>query len=335
MQSVMKVSVILTVLNEGPGMDELLEALLAQSTPPDEIVIVDGGSRDDTLARLQAWAARDARVKVHVAPGVNISRGRNIAIGLASGDVLAVTDGGCRPDVHWLAGLLQPLRDDPTVGAVGGRFVPVSANRFEFYAGLMSVPDLGSESQRGMFYGRSSAFRRVVWERVGGYPEWLYTGEDTLFAIAAGKLGGHRVVYAPESLLSWRPRPTLRKLTKMFYLYGRGNGRIANGDLRGSLYWLRYHALLAVALLLSPWQPWLLLLVGAAAWQLGRTLVAPNLALLRHAPGVAADRYLHVPLIAMARNLATNLGYLRGWDELRRGADFKQRLEAYLAGPQR
>lgn len=328
----MKVSVILTVLNEGPGMAVLLDALLAQSSPPDEIVVVDGGSRDDTQALLQAYAQRDPRVKVHVAPGVNISRGRNLAIERATGDVLAVTDGGCQPDANWLAALLQPMRDDPTVGAVGGRFVPIAESRFEFYAGLMSVPDLGSESQRGMFYGRSSAFRREVWLRVGGYPEWLYTGEDTLFAIAAGKLGGCRVVYAPDSLLAWRPRPSLRKLAKMFYLYGRGNGRIANGDLRGSWYWLRFYALLAVALLLSPWQPWLLVLAGGVLVQLTRSLVAPNLRLLRDAPGVAADRFIHVPLIALARNLATNLGYLRGWDELRRGADFKQRLDAYLAG---
>lgn len=331
----LKVSVILTVLNEGPGMAELLDALLGQSTPPDEIVIVDGGSKDDTLALLQRYAQRDDRVRVHVEPGVNIARGRNLAIARATGDVLAVTDGGCRPDARWLEMLLQPLRDDPAVGAVGGRFVPVSEGRFEFYSGLMSVPDLAGESQRGMFYGRSSAFRRDVWARVGGYPEWLYTGEDTLFAIAVGRLPDCRIAYAPQSLLSWRPRPTLRKLTKMFYLYGRGNGRIAHGDLRGSFYWLRYHALLAVALLLSPWQPWLLVLAGLAGWQLGRTLVAPNLRLVQGAPGVATDRFIHVPLIALARNLATNLGYLRGWDELRRGADFKQKLEAYLGGRSR
>jgi len=69
---------------------------------------------------------------------------------------------------------------------------------------------------------------RRLWERVGGYPEWLYTAEDTLFALAAGRLAEYKVVYAPASVLYWRPRPTLRKMARMFYLYGRGNGRIQN-----------------------------------------------------------------------------------------------------------
>ena len=61
----MKISVILTVLNEGEGLATLLDALLTQSLPADEFVIVDGGSRDDTLAILQERARRDARLRVH------------------------------------------------------------------------------------------------------------------------------------------------------------------------------------------------------------------------------------------------------------------------------
>jgi len=328
----MKVSVILTVLNEGQGMAELLEALLAQTTPPDEVVVVDGGSTDDTLKVLTETAQRDPRFKVFVEPGVNIARGRNIAISRAEGDVIAVTDGGCRPEPNWLEELLAPMRNDAAVGAVGGRFIPVAQGRFEHYCGQMSVPDLGGESQRGMFYGRSSAFRRRLWERVGGYPEWLYTAEDTLFALAAGRLAEYKVVYAPASVLYWRPRPTLRKMARMFYLYGRGNGRIQNGDLKGCLYWLRYYAALGLTLVLGLLQPWLWLVSGVIGWHLYRTVAAPNLRLIEAASGNAADRYFYVPLIAVTRNLSTNLGFFRGWLEHRQGGQFKQKLDSYLKG---
>lgn len=331
----MRVSVILTVLNEGEGLAELLDALLAQTRPADEFVIVDGGSRDSTVSTLEHYASQDTRFRIHVEPGVNIARGRNIAIERATGDVIAVTDGGCRPDRDWLRELLAPMDADPSVGAVGGRFIPVGKSRFEFYSGLMSVPDLGSESQRGMFYGRSSAFRKSLWEQVGGYPEWLYTAEDTLFAIGAGRRTTYRIVYAPASLLYWRPRPTLRKLAKMFYLYGRGNGRIQHGSLEGSFYWLRYHGAMVATLLLALWSPVLLLASAFVGWQLYRGIVAPNLRLVDSRlvrSERSPDRYVYVPLIALTRNLSTNLGFLRGWLEFRRGADFKQKLEQYLGG---
>jgi glycosyltransferase involved in cell wall biosynthesis len=328
----MKVSVILTVLNEGPGMAELLDALLGQSAMPDEIVVVDGGSTDNTLKLLTEYSLRDRRLKFHVEPGVNIARGRNIAISLAEGDVIAVTDGGCRPERDWLAGLIAPLRSDPTVGAVGGRFIPVASGRFEHYCGQMSVPDLGSDAQRGMFYGRSSAFRRQLWERVGGYPEWLYTAEDTLFAIGAGRLADYKIVYAPASVLHWRPRPTPRKMARMFYLYGRGNGRIQNGDLKGCLYWLRYYLALALSLALGIIQPWFWLVSAMIGWHLYRSVAAPNLRLIETTADKSPDRYFYVPLIAITRNLSTNLGFLRGWLEHRHDGQFKRKLDAYLNG---
>ncbi len=330
----MKVSVVLTLLNEGDGLVDLLDALLAQSWPANEFVIVDGGSKDNTVRVLHDYAARDSRFRVYVEPGVNIARGRNIAIAHATGDVIAVTDGGCHPDRHWLRELLTPMEADPGVGAVGGQFVPVTVGRFEFYSGLMSIPNLSSSSQRGMFYGRSSAFRKRLWERVGGYPEWLYTAEDTLFAIGAGRLAEYRIAYAPDSLLHWRPRPTLRKLAKMFYLYGRGNGRIQHGDLKGTLYWMRYYVLLLLGLGLGFVYPWLWLPTALVAWHLYRTIVRPNLRTVEERAPPAADRYLYVPVIAIARNLSTNLGYLRGWLEYRRDGRFKQQLDNYLKGRQ-
>lgn len=329
----MKVSVILTVLNEGAGLVDLLDALLAQSRPADEFVIVDGGSCDDTIEILQRYAIADVRFNIHREPGVNIARGRNIAIERASGEVMAVTDGGCRPERDWLAELLAPMEADPSVGAVGGRFVPASHSRFEYYCGKMSVPDLGGESQRGMFYGRSSAFCRALWLDIGGYPEWLYTGEDTLFALSAGRLSKYKIVYAPASILHWRPRQSLSKMIKMFYLYGRGNGRIQHGNVAGALYWLKYHVTLLVSLVAGGVFPLAWLVTLMVTWHLYQSIVKPNLSLVQSAGLEPADRLFYVPLIALMRNIATNCGYLRGWLEHRAGGDFKQQLDRYLRRP--
>ena len=50
------VSVVLTILNEAGSLNKLLGALMSQSCLPDEIIIVDGGSSDGSLAILQACA---------------------------------------------------------------------------------------------------------------------------------------------------------------------------------------------------------------------------------------------------------------------------------------
>ncbi|MEK6572700.1 MAG: glycosyltransferase, partial [Chloroflexota bacterium] len=89
----MKVSLILTVLNEGDHIRRLLDSVVKQSRRPDEVVVCDGGSRDNTVAVIQEYADR-LPLKILSAPGANISQGRNVAIRAATGDVIAVTDAG-------------------------------------------------------------------------------------------------------------------------------------------------------------------------------------------------------------------------------------------------
>src|SRR5262245_13667979 len=102
----MKVSLVITVLNEGEHIRPLLDSVLGQTRPPDEVVICGGGSRDNTLAVIGEYAGR-LPLKTLSAPGSNISTGRNAAIREAAGDVIAVTDAGVRLEAQWLEELLR------------------------------------------------------------------------------------------------------------------------------------------------------------------------------------------------------------------------------------
>ena len=107
----MRVTVISTVLNEGEAIRRLLDSLLAQTRRPDEVVIVDGGSRDNTVAVIQEYAGR-LPLRVLVEPGANISRGRNVAIAAATGEVIASVDAGVWLEPQWLEKLVEPLMAD-------------------------------------------------------------------------------------------------------------------------------------------------------------------------------------------------------------------------------
>jgi glycosyltransferase involved in cell wall biosynthesis len=268
-----KVSVIATVLNEGPAIARLLESLAAQSRQPDEVVIVDGGSTDDTLAVLQAWSdSGRLLLRVLEEPGANISMGRNTAIAAATGDVIATTDAGVRLEEGWLAALVAPFEDgapERSVAVVSGWFVADPQTLFEAAMGATVLPGV-QEITADTFLpsSRSVAFRKVAWERAGGYPEWLDYCEDLIFDFRLRDLYGP-FPFAPAATVHFRPRGSLRALFKQYYRYARGDGKADLWRRRHAIRYLTYlvagPALVVLALFHSPW--WgLVLLAGVAAY---------------------------------------------------------------------
>ena len=95
------ISVVVTVRDDREELALLLEALAAQTTPPAEVVIVDGGSTDGTRELAAGWRPDSFTVRLIDAPGANISAGRNIGIEAATTEWIACTDAGCRPVEGW------------------------------------------------------------------------------------------------------------------------------------------------------------------------------------------------------------------------------------------
>lgn len=221
----MKVSLVSTMLNEAKGLPEFLASLKAQKRPPDEWVVVDGGSTDGTLDLLQRFAASAAfPVRVLSDPGCNIAKGRNRAIREAAFDLIAVTDAGCHLDEAWLHELIRPVEVDGAV-AVAGWYEPDVRTPFERRVALATFPRLERvDPSTFLPSSRSLAFLRAVWTEVGGYPEGLrLAGEDTAFDLAI--LGaGHRFSFASRAIVRWRPRGTWRSFLRQQYLYGFGDG---------------------------------------------------------------------------------------------------------------
>src|SRR5438067_6598264 len=144
------VSLVVTVRDEAGAIDELCASIAAQTWPPDEVVVVDGGSADDTVARLGRWRDR-LPLRVLTVPGSNISQGRNAGVAAARHELVAVTDAGVRLAPGWLAALVAPLRLDGGYGPLpsgGGEARPAGE-----YAGRAAAPpgppDPGGEDDRG------------------------------------------------------------------------------------------------------------------------------------------------------------------------------------------
>ena len=218
----MKITLISTLLNEGNGADFLMQSVFNQTRKPDEIVVVDGGSTDNTVERLKGWKtkfkSKGVAMRILKAEGANIAQGRNLAVKQARHEWIASIDGGCIAEKDWLEKMEAKARATQA-DVVSGNFRPLAKTFAEKLQGVfvrISAKDNPSS--------RSIMFRKKFWKRAGGYPENLYTGEDTKFN-SAMKAKGAKFVFAPGAVVNWRMRPSLKKWFKQFYLYGYGDGK--------------------------------------------------------------------------------------------------------------
>ena len=247
-----RVTVVMTVLNEVDALKQVLDGLLGQTVLPQEILVVDGGSTDGTIEFLKSFDAGEVCLRCVQAPGANISEGRNLGIRQAGNEIIACIDAGSIPDQNWLEEISRPF-ENPEISVVGGWYRVESYTRLERVVGLLTMPGHLKPIDPCRFNpsARSVAFRVSAWKRAGGFPEWLYTAEDTLFDCKLRKNGEH-FAFARDAIVRWRPRTSLPRVWKQFRNYARGEARIGRGA-ETSRFWLRRYSggLVVMAVLLA------------------------------------------------------------------------------------
>jgi glycosyltransferase involved in cell wall biosynthesis len=306
-------SVIATVFNEGDNIDYLMQSLVRQTRRPDEVVIVDGGSRDDTVKRMNAYKDR-LPLKIIMQAGANISQGRNLAMKHATGEVLAITDAGVRLPDSWLEELTRPFRENAQTTVSCGFFRADPRTLFEVALGATTLP-LEREIDPATFLpsSRSVAVKRSVALQVGGYPEWLDYCEDLVFDFAL-KATQPPFAFAPKACVAFRPRPNFRAFFKQYYRYARGDGKanlwLKRHVIRYGIYGVGLPVLLVAGLVVHP-LAWALMLVGGLlyCWTPFRRL--PEV--MQHSPRLDMGAWLQVialiPLIRLVGDVAKMVGY--------------------------
>jgi glycosyltransferase involved in cell wall biosynthesis/GT2 family glycosyltransferase len=121
------VSIVIAAYNARPYLRETLDSVLAQTYPDWELVIVDDGSRDDTLAVAREYAGRDRRIRVLHQENAGGAAARNRGYAETDGDAPYVAfldaDDVYEPDA--LRTLLRALEATPEAVAAHGlaRFI--------------------------------------------------------------------------------------------------------------------------------------------------------------------------------------------------------------------
>ncbi len=223
-------SFITTIRNESSNIIDFLGSIEEQTLKPDEIIIVDGGSTDNTIELAENYVGHSALlIRLIKGSHLNIAQGRNRGIREAKNELIVLSDAGCKLDKNFcknLVGCFGPFKD---ADLVGGIYHPLVTSEFAKYfvydwRGLNWDDFLPS--------ARSLALKKSLVLQMGGFPEYLtLTGEDTLFDINYRKVSS-QWVFNKKSIIYWNTPKTENEVYKVAFNYGKGDGESGIGDFR-------------------------------------------------------------------------------------------------------
>ena len=240
MDSGSTISVILPVRNEAQSLPALLESLAGQAYPHDafEVIVADGRSTDATRDVVRGFAATSSvAITLVDNPHIRSSAGRNAGLNVARGDYILFIDGHCHiPSTHLLRDtaalfaqsqadclcrpqpLLAPVKSASGASVAAVRASALGHGRDSFISDLAATGFVDPASS-------GAAYRRNVFQAIGGYDERFDACEDVEFNIRVRK-SGMKAYTDPRLAVYYEPRESFGSLFKQMLRYGRGRVRL-------------------------------------------------------------------------------------------------------------
>ena len=199
------IAVVVPTLDEESEIEETLRAIGSRC----EVLVVDGGSRDETVRRASAMGARVLRSS----PGR--ARQMNYGASNTDADILVFVHADTHLPLGWDATIVQALGE----GAIGGRFDLTLRGSHRFLPVIAGLINFRSRMSR-IYTGDQAIFvKRAVFERIGGY-EAIELMEDIALSLRlkrAGRIACLRQKVS-TSARRWESRGVIRTIALMWWL---------------------------------------------------------------------------------------------------------------------
>ena len=192
----MKCSIIIRAYNEENHIGRLLEGIQHQTLKDAEIITVDSGSADQTVAVAESFGARILRIDPHE---FTFGRSLNIGVQSATRDLIVIASAHVYPVYpDWLELLLRPFEDKAVALTYGKQRGSVLAKFSEGQIFRQWYPDVSRPRQETAFCNNANAaIRKRLWEE-NPFDETLTGLEDLAWAKWA-KEKGYAIAYVAEA----------------------------------------------------------------------------------------------------------------------------------------
>lgn len=236
-----KVSLYIPCFNVEHYIAPVLEGVLRQSLPTDEILIVDDGSADRTVeiaGRYPVTILRHERNR-------GLAAARNTGVLRSRNDLVAALDADCVPDAKWLEALVSAMRD-PKVAMAGGRLVETNlvdvADRWRQSHMPQDWGDIRIVNPKFVF-GSNTVTRKSAVEEAGGYDERLRTNGEDVDLSQRLRARGYDHIYEPDALVRHLRKDSVASVLSAYWRWWRfGVNAYANGVRLSSIAATFYRA---------------------------------------------------------------------------------------------
>lgn len=210
-----RISVYIPAYNYAEYLPRCIAGLLKQSLRPDEILVIDDGSRDTT--REIANSYKEVTLISHP-ENRGLGAARNTAFQSARNELVLSLDADCVPEPEWLASLAARI-DDERLAGVGGRLLEgvrdTIADRWQCAYMPQQWGDAPLEDPAFLF-GCNNLFRKSAVLGAGGYDRSMRTNGEDADISRRLKAAGWHLLYEPRAVATHLRHDTIPSIMNTF-----------------------------------------------------------------------------------------------------------------------
>ena len=218
------VSVIICAKNEAENLKRFLPFVISQAYPRFEIVLVNDGSKDETLTIMKAFAHAHPNIQVVNSKAnktFNSSKKQALTLGIEASkhDYLLFTDADCQPvSKYWIANMCAQFTHEQQIILGYGKYIAIKnafVNKLIRFETLMTAIQYFSYAQIGIPYmgvGRNIAYTKKMFLKANGFNSHLKikSGDDDLFVNNIANSKNTAICFSKESFTTSVPKTTLK-----------------------------------------------------------------------------------------------------------------------------